>query len=271
MLEHVRDDPQVVRPGRAPQARAVVQLDRVDLRSLARDLHGRLGDLHAVQASGRSRRRRSSLSRAPSPQPTSRILCSSGAMPARPHSSDDVVGLAPRPQRPPARVQLGLAPFARVGLVVELDDAGGRRSRLGPCGGPVDWTSGFGRVTGVLHREDYPHHDDARAHGVAAGSPGHAAAPATVPALAAIVVFVVWATSQAGYPLTHWAPGALIVLVCWSSPWGRCPLRLARDPAPGEAGARLPRRLYGAQLPLDPLGGERRAKLGKAPTARCST
>jgi tetratricopeptide (TPR) repeat protein len=37
-------------------------------------------------------------------------------------------------------------------------------------------------------------------------------APATVPALVAVGVFVVWATSQAGYPLTHWAPGALIVL-----------------------------------------------------------
>ncbi len=37
-------------------------------------------------------------------------------------------------------------------------------------------------------------------------------APATVPALAALVLFVVWAGSQAGYPVTHWAPGALIVL-----------------------------------------------------------
>jgi hypothetical protein len=37
-------------------------------------------------------------------------------------------------------------------------------------------------------------------------------APATVPALAALVLFVVWASSQAGYPVTHWAPGALIVL-----------------------------------------------------------
>ena len=36
--------------------------------------------------------------------------------------------------------------------------------------------------------------------------------PATVPALAAIVLFVVWATDQAGYPVTHWAPGGLIVL-----------------------------------------------------------
>jgi len=37
-------------------------------------------------------------------------------------------------------------------------------------------------------------------------------APATVPALAALALFVVWATDQAGYPLTHWAPGGLIVL-----------------------------------------------------------
>jgi O-antigen ligase len=34
-----------------------------------------------------------------------------------------------------------------------------------------------------------------------------------VPALAAVALFVVWATSQAGYPVTHWAPGGLIVLV----------------------------------------------------------
>jgi tetratricopeptide (TPR) repeat protein len=38
-------------------------------------------------------------------------------------------------------------------------------------------------------------------------------APATVPALVAIAVFAVWATSQAGFPLTHWAPGGLVVLV----------------------------------------------------------
>src|SRR5271169_3238670 len=37
-------------------------------------------------------------------------------------------------------------------------------------------------------------------------------APATVPALAALALFVVWATDQAGYPLTHWAPGGLIVM-----------------------------------------------------------
>jgi tetratricopeptide (TPR) repeat protein len=37
-------------------------------------------------------------------------------------------------------------------------------------------------------------------------------APATLPALVAIALFVVWATSQGGYPLTHWAPGGLVVL-----------------------------------------------------------
>jgi O-antigen ligase len=38
------------------------------------------------------------------------------------------------------------------------------------------------------------------------------AAPITVPALAALALIVVWATSDAGYPLTHWAPGGLVVL-----------------------------------------------------------
>jgi tetratricopeptide (TPR) repeat protein len=38
-------------------------------------------------------------------------------------------------------------------------------------------------------------------------------APATVPALVAVGLFVLWATEQGGYPLTHWAPAGLIVLV----------------------------------------------------------
>jgi tetratricopeptide (TPR) repeat protein len=37
-------------------------------------------------------------------------------------------------------------------------------------------------------------------------------APTTVPALAAVALFVVWGTDQAGYPVTHWAPGGLIML-----------------------------------------------------------
>ncbi len=56
--------------------------------------------------------------------------------------------------------------------------------------------------------------------------------PATVPALAAIVLFVVWATSQAGYPLTHWAPGALIVLVLLAIAVLAVPLRFVEVPLP---------------------------------------
>jgi hypothetical protein len=48
--------------------------------------------------------------------------------------------------------------------------------------------------------------------------------------LGAIVLFVVWATSEAGYPLTHWAPGALIVLVLLAIALGALPLRLAETP-----------------------------------------
>jgi tetratricopeptide (TPR) repeat protein len=36
--------------------------------------------------------------------------------------------------------------------------------------------------------------------------------PATVAMAVALVLFFIWATDQAGYPLTHWAPGGLIVL-----------------------------------------------------------
>ncbi len=57
-------------------------------------------------------------------------------------------------------------------------------------------------------------------------------APATVPALAALALFVVWATSQAGYPLTHWAPGALIVLALLAIAALAVPLRLAEIPLP---------------------------------------
>ncbi len=55
-------------------------------------------------------------------------------------------------------------------------------------------------------------------------------APATVPALVAVGVFVVWATSQAGYPLTHWAPGALVVLALLLVALAAVPLRWASIP-----------------------------------------
>jgi hypothetical protein len=57
-------------------------------------------------------------------------------------------------------------------------------------------------------------------------------APATVPALAVLVLFVVWATSQAGYPVTHWAPGGLVVLVALGIALGVVPLRLSEVPGP---------------------------------------
>jgi tetratricopeptide (TPR) repeat protein len=56
------------------------------------------------------------------------------------------------------------------------------------------------------------------------------AAPTTVPALAALVLFVVWATDQAGYPVTHWAPGALVALALLGLTLAIVPLRLAEIP-----------------------------------------
>jgi tetratricopeptide (TPR) repeat protein len=58
------------------------------------------------------------------------------------------------------------------------------------------------------------------------------AAPATVPALVAVALLVVWATSQAGYPLTHWAPGGLFVLALLAIALSSIPLRLGEIPVP---------------------------------------
>jgi tetratricopeptide (TPR) repeat protein/predicted secreted protein len=55
-------------------------------------------------------------------------------------------------------------------------------------------------------------------------------APATVPALAALALFVVWATSQAGYPMTRWAPGAVIVLALLSIALGLLGARASEVP-----------------------------------------
>jgi tetratricopeptide (TPR) repeat protein len=57
-------------------------------------------------------------------------------------------------------------------------------------------------------------------------------APATVPALVALALFIVWATDQAGYPVTHWAPGGLIVLGLLGLAVGVLGLRTARVPPP---------------------------------------
>jgi hypothetical protein len=55
-------------------------------------------------------------------------------------------------------------------------------------------------------------------------------APTTVPAAGALVLFIVWATDQAGYPLTHWSPGALIVLALLVMALAVVPLRIAEIP-----------------------------------------
>ena len=57
-------------------------------------------------------------------------------------------------------------------------------------------------------------------------------APATVPALVAMALFVVWATDQAGYPVTHWAPGGLIVLALLGVALGAVGLDLREVPLP---------------------------------------
>ncbi len=56
------------------------------------------------------------------------------------------------------------------------------------------------------------------------------AAPATVPALAALALMVVGATSDAGYPLTHWAPAGLVLLALLAIALAAVPLRLRETP-----------------------------------------
>ncbi|HUB37180.1 MAG TPA: O-antigen ligase family protein [Solirubrobacteraceae bacterium] len=72
------------------------------------------------------------------------------------------------------------------------------------------------------------------------GSPTRAAglrqslreAPTTLPALLAIALFVLWSTDQAGYPLTHWAPGALVLEILLAIALLAVPPRLAELPRP---------------------------------------
>ncbi|HEV3069917.1 MAG TPA: O-antigen ligase family protein [Solirubrobacteraceae bacterium] len=55
-------------------------------------------------------------------------------------------------------------------------------------------------------------------------------APTTVPALVAVAGMVVWASDQAGYPLTHWAPGGLLALALLGIAAAAVPLRFAEMP-----------------------------------------
>ena len=57
-------------------------------------------------------------------------------------------------------------------------------------------------------------------------------APATVPAFVAVALFVVWATQQAGYPVTHWGPGGLIVLALLGLTLAIVPLRMGQISLP---------------------------------------
>jgi hypothetical protein len=50
--------------------------------------------------------------------------------------------------------------------------------------------------------------------------------------MTAIVLFIVWATDQAGYPLTHWAPGGLIVLALLGLTLALVGLRAGEVPIP---------------------------------------
>jgi tetratricopeptide (TPR) repeat protein len=51
--------------------------------------------------------------------------------------------------------------------------------------------------------------------------------PATVPTLGALALLIWWASDQAGYPVTRWAPGTLIVLALLAIALLSVPLRLA--------------------------------------------
>jgi tetratricopeptide (TPR) repeat protein len=55
-------------------------------------------------------------------------------------------------------------------------------------------------------------------------------APITLPAFAALALLIVWATSQGGYPLTHWAPGGLSVLALLTIALVASPPRLDEIP-----------------------------------------
>jgi hypothetical protein len=57
-------------------------------------------------------------------------------------------------------------------------------------------------------------------------------APATVPASLALALFVGWAGDQAGYPVTHWAPGAILVLALLAiAAWSARPQLATLPPA----------------------------------------
>jgi tetratricopeptide (TPR) repeat protein len=57
-------------------------------------------------------------------------------------------------------------------------------------------------------------------------------APSTIPALAAAALLVAWATDQGGYPVTHWAPGGLVLLTLLGITAGVLGVRSREVPRP---------------------------------------
>ncbi|HEX4564198.1 MAG TPA: hypothetical protein VH115_07045, partial [Solirubrobacteraceae bacterium] len=56
--------------------------------------------------------------------------------------------------------------------------------------------------------------------------------PTTLPAFVALVFFVAWSADQAGYPLTHWAPGGLALLALLAAALVVVPPRISLAPKP---------------------------------------
>ena len=94
--------------------------------------------------------------------------------------------------------------------------------------------------------------------------------PVVVPLLGALALFVIWAGSEAGYPLTHWAPGGLILLALLVITLSVLPLRLREIPVAVRV-ALACLALYTALSFLSILWAQVPGMPGKAQTARCST
>ena len=78
-----------------------------------------------------------------------------------------------------------------------------------------------------------------------------------------LALFVVWATSQAGYPVTHWAPGGLIVLALLGITLGVVGLDVRAVPLPVKIAVGALAGYTALQLRLDPLGRGAGGRLGR--------
>ena len=210
------------------------------------------GDLHAGEPPAEASRVQLAEQRAVAASDSSTLA---GLRPARRQSSTHVVGLPDRAERAPARVERRIGVGLRVGRLVEA----GELPTL-VCGGVCRESSTAGIIVGVVGAM------------TAKLTASLREAPATVPALAAVALFVVWASRPGGLPgHALGARAALVVLALLAL--AVATVRRARGGRSGAGAgrARLPGRLHGVQLPVDPLGRRCPETPGKAPTARCST